>query len=182
MHPACFHCKKRPASVTSAIRKQAFCRPCFLELTESRLRSGLRLWNLSDKRIIYYADDSSAPAAATRYILQVAFSHARKRIVALKSMTKNKDENKDALLPISLEEACTQGMDAFFEGRKFRLPKSATLLVPFEELEAFCRIKKLAFEQNIKKKLVSNSFLEQMQDHHPQTYFSFIQTLIRQDP
>ena len=179
---SCAHCARPSRDLIALLPdRKRICPACFTVIIEKRLRAGVRLLNLADAPVIEYLNDSSAPGAATAYILESLFRKTPKKIIECRPLQVRKRSSghehtpPDLLLPISLEEVTAQGISFFLEKKKqLHLPHSVTALCSMDELERFCALKHLPFTSRLP---ASNPLLDNLQNVSPQTQHATLSSL-----
>ncbi len=172
----CRRCGKRQAG-------QVYCRPCFLDIIEKRLRKHLRSGKVKmDDRILVMDPVSGR---LLKNLGAKAVIKKPKSLFGIRGwdfsvlegselisfMKKQKIDR--TMLPLTIDDELAFYLEGIFSGRKFRLKKNPKIMtLPFtgEELALFCRYKKLRLQRHSSD---IHRFLDRMEHRFPGTKFSF---------
>ncbi len=169
----CIKCRRNAAIEVS--NTGALCTKCLLELSEKRVRKGLKQSGPVNKgETIVFIDDGSAKSKASIALFRdiVQGLPVNVKIRSAKSAAGiSKPANARVVIPWSLEDECTHFLSALFSGKKeASFPKNSIMLLKElseDEITAIAKAKCLKFSRPEKKKDKIRLLIDSLEKRYP---------------
>lgn len=152
---ACYKCKKNAELNLVSI---GYCKRCFAEIIEKRVRKTIRLSKVKGSMV--------AKGPITYHFLSMVFSESKKGIIKVSSTKKS---NAPIFIPWFADDEIAE-----FLGLK-NSPGSGSIKlfynITYKEMEGYCRIKKIRFSGK-------KSIIDGLEKNHPGLKHAFVKSIV----
>ncbi|MBN2423225.1 hypothetical protein JXB41_08435 [Candidatus Woesearchaeota archaeon] len=185
----CLKCNKKSCIKIST---NYFCKNCFTEVIQKRIRKELRITRVIKKNDkILIIDDGSYNSKNSVYLLKGTLKNLPCEISIKKSHykigKKIKTNANKIIIPWNLDDECEYFLYCFFNNKKpkylghYKLDKKLyiklLLNVTDSESRKFADIKKFKYKKQKKEKSLINECLDVLEKEHPETKYSLLRSI-----